>query len=97
MTFVLPHNNEALFEWSDSQIWLYARENNLTVVTKDIDFSNRIILSKPPPRVIHIKVGNMRLSSFRQFMIDNWERIEQVSKSNKLVNVYLDKITTGID
>lgn len=96
MTFVLPHNNEALFEWSDSQIWLYARENNLTVVTKDIDFSNRIILSKPPPRVIHIKVGNMRLSSFRQFMIDNWERIAQVSKSNKLVNVYLDKIT-GID
>jgi predicted nuclease of predicted toxin-antitoxin system len=96
MTFVLPHNNEALFEWSDSQIWLYARENNLTVVTKDIDFSNRIILSKPPPRFIHIKVGNMRLSSFRQFMIDNWERIAQVSKSNKLVNVYLDKIT-GID
>lgn len=30
-------------EWSDSQIWLYAKENKLTIVTKDVDFSNRII------------------------------------------------------
>lgn len=83
-------------EWSDSQIWLYAKENKLTIVTKDIDFSNRIILSTPPPRVIHIKVGNMRLSDFRQFMMANWENIEQMSSNHKLVDVYPDRMT-GID
>ena len=40
----------------DSEIWRFAKENNLTIVTKDADFSDRILLSDPPPRVIHIKL-----------------------------------------
>ncbi len=42
-------------ELKDSEIWFYARENNLTIVTKDTDFSEFVLLSKPPPKVIPIK------------------------------------------
>ena len=35
----------------DSVIWQYAKENNLTIVTKDSDFSNLVLLNDPPPRV----------------------------------------------
>lgn len=42
----------------DSEIWKYAKENNLTIVTKDADFSDLVLLNNPPPRVIHIKLGN---------------------------------------
>ncbi len=45
----------------DNSIWEYARANHLTIVTKDSDFSYRILTSDPPPRVIHIKFGNLRL------------------------------------
>jgi len=48
----------------DSEIWSYAKENDLTIVTKDADFSDRIMLSNPPPRVIHIKLGNMKMKAF---------------------------------
>ena len=65
------HVREINEEWSDSQIWYYAKANNLTIISQDVDFSNRIIASKPPPKVIHFKVGNMKLAEFRQFIFTN--------------------------
>jgi len=90
------HVREIDDEWSDSQIWQYAKEKDLTIVTKDTDFSNRIITSKPPPKVIHLKVGNMKLAELRQFLLANWEEIIRMSADHKLVNVYRDRII-GID
>jgi len=80
-------------EWTDSQIWVYAKINRLTIVSKDTDFSNRIILVDPPPKVIHIKVGNMRMKDFHQFMVSNWEKIVRLSESHKLVNVHRGSIS----
>jgi predicted nuclease of predicted toxin-antitoxin system len=82
--------------WSDSQIWEYALKHSLTIVTKDADFSNRILFSTPPPKVIHIKCGNMRLYHFNRFIEAHWADIEDISNSHKLVNVYQNKIE-GID
>ncbi|HRI02649.1 MAG TPA: DUF5615 family PIN-like protein [Pyrinomonadaceae bacterium] len=79
-------------EWSDSEIWDYARKNDCTIVTKDADFSNRIILSQPPPRIVHLRIGNMRLRDFIKFIEDNWKSIRAASANHKLVNVYLDRI-----
>ncbi len=83
-------------EWNDSQIWEYAKEKDLTIITKDADFSNRIVTVEPPPKVIHLKVGNMRLNEFRHFVFTNWEKVERMSIAHKLVDVYKDKII-GID
>lgn len=100
--FKLWHNERFLHvrelddEWSDSQIWQYAKERGLTIITKDVDFSNRIITAKPPPKVIHLKMGNMKLAEFRQFMLTNWDEIERMSANHKLVDVYNGRIT-GID
>ncbi len=51
-------------EWTDEQIWNCAEENDLTIITKDADFSNRIIFHQSPPRVIHIRFGNMKCANF---------------------------------
>ena|SRR5437867_2850743 len=81
-------------EWTDSEIWDYARKNDHTIVTRDADFSHRIILSNPPPRVIHFRIGNMRLREMEKFINDHWNVIRKASASHKLVNVYQDRIET---
>jgi predicted nuclease of predicted toxin-antitoxin system len=35
---------------SDGDLWEYARMNDPVIVTKDADFSERILVSAPPPR-----------------------------------------------
>ena len=76
----------------DKQIWEYAKQNNLTIITKDSDFSNRILVSLPPPKIIHIKFGNLKMKEFHSLIINNWVEVLELSKGNKLVNVYKDSL-----
>lgn len=77
---------------TDSQLWAHAEENDLTIVTKDADFSQRIVLRVPPPRVIHLRVGNMRGRDFAAWLKTVWPQIESTVATHKLVNVYRDHI-----
>lgn len=79
-------------EWPDSKIWEYAKTNHLTIVTKDADFSDRIIVSEPPPKVVHMKIGNMRMREFHDFVSKYWKEIATASQDHKLINVYRNKI-----
>jgi predicted nuclease of predicted toxin-antitoxin system len=79
---------------TDSRIWSYAQQNDLAIVTKDADFSQRIVLGVPPPRVIHLRVGNMRGRAFAAWLSSIWPRIESAIVAHKLVNVYRDRIET---
>lgn len=69
----------------DSAIWRHARENNLTIVTKDADFSDLIMSAGPPPRVIHLRIGNMRLRDLFAFLERVWPQASALSANNKLV------------
>lgn len=80
----------------DSKIWEYAREKDLTIITKDTDFSDRIILGNPPPRVLHIKVGNLKMKPFYDLMVKVWPEVCRLSEQFKLVRVYVERLE-GID
>jgi len=86
------HQNDIDDEWKDEEIWEYAIQNNLTIITKDSDFSNRILLQEPPPKIIHIRLGNMRMSDFFAFITQVWNEILILSDNHKLVNVFRDRI-----
>lgn len=79
-------------EWSDTKIWEYAKDKDLIIVSKDADFSNRIIHMEPPPKVIHLRVGNLKIKQFHKFMNENWVLITELISTSKLVNVYIDRI-----
>jgi len=83
-------------EMKDLEIWQYAKENGLTIVTKDADFSELALLNIPPPRVIQIKYGNMKMKQFHKNLSSTWEDICSFSKEHKLVKVYKNHIE-GID
>lgn len=86
------HQKDINDEWTDKQIWEYARENNLTIITKDSDFSHRIINSDPPPKIIHIKFGNLKMNEFFETLNKCWEEVLQLNESCKLINIYIDTI-----
>ena len=77
---------------TDGDLWNYAKANDLVIVTKDADFSDRIMLAEPPPRIIHLRFGNLRRTDYHTFLAKIWPRLEVLSPTHKLINVYLDRI-----
>lgn len=77
---------------SDTQIWEYAKKHELAIVTKDADFSDRLMLDLSSPKVVHLRFGNMRKREFHLFLANIWSQIESLVIDHKLVNVYLDQI-----
>ena len=43
---------------SDSDVWAFARQNGLVIVTKDVDFQDLSVLLGAPPKLICIRRGN---------------------------------------
>jgi predicted nuclease of predicted toxin-antitoxin system len=78
--------------WTDEQIWNYARENDLTIISKDADFSHLMMLTEPPPRVIHLRLGNTSIKELRQALTRSWVTICAISDTHKLVNVFTTRI-----
>ena len=76
----------------DAALWECARNEEFVIVTKDADFSHRILLSHPPPWVVHLRFGNVRRADFHAFPARVWPQIEALLPAYKLVNVYADRI-----
>ena len=91
-THQFVHMHDINDEWSDSEIWNYAKEHNLSIITKDSDFSNKILFAQPPPKVIHIRFGNLKMNSFFEVMQKLWPEVEKLNEENKLINVFSDRI-----
>lgn len=79
-------------EWSDAEVWKYAQREELTIVTKDADFSVRAILEPPPPRVVHIRLGNMKMRDFHRALSERWVEVCEMSSCYRLVQFFADRI-----
>ena len=79
--------------WSDQQVWAYAAERGLTIITKDVDFEDRA-LTNAPPQVVRLCIGNMRRQVFRQFLSEAWPRVlaALAQPEVRLVRVYADRL-----
>ena len=77
---------------TDSELWLHAKSRHLVIVTKDADFSDRVLVSTPPPWIVHLRFGNMRRRDFHRFLAAVWPQVESLLPANKLVCVYADRI-----
>lgn len=77
---------------TDTQIWEFARRRELVIVSKDADFSERIILATPPPWVVHVRFGNLRRREFHRVLARAWPKVESLLLTHKLVNVYPDRV-----
>lgn len=79
------HQKDIDDEYTDEQIWEYAKERELTIITKDSDFSNNIVLRKPPPKVIHIRFGNMKIRDFHGSIYKVWDDVLTLNSTKNLL------------
>jgi predicted nuclease of predicted toxin-antitoxin system len=77
---------------SDEQIWDFAKQNDLIIVSKDADFSLKVLIKGPPPKVIHLKFGNLKMSAFHDIISKIWTEIEVKIEDHSLINVFIDRI-----
>jgi predicted nuclease of predicted toxin-antitoxin system len=77
---------------TDTQVWEFARQRQLVIVSKDADFSERIILATPPPWIVHLRFGNLRRNDFHVLLARVWPQVETLLKTHKLVNVHADRV-----
>lgn len=60
---------------TDREIWEYAGEHDLIVVSKDSDFRQLAFLHGPPPKVVWLRVGNASTAQIATALLDQVERI----------------------
>ena len=78
--------------WDDEAIWQYAKTNNLTIISKDKDFFIQQLLKGTPPKVVHIKFGNLKLNDFISVIENCWNEVELLLINHTLINIYSDTI-----
>lgn len=79
---------------TDAQLWAHARLQRFAIVTKDADFSARIIVESPPPWVVHLRFGNLRSREYHARLAEIWPLLESLLPRHKLVNVFDGHVET---
>lgn len=74
---------EGLINASDKEIWDFAKINNLNIVTQDSDFNDLNTLYGFPPKIIWIRLGNIKTQSLAQLLIDYYNEIESFASDEK--------------
>lgn len=54
-------------QFSDGDIWNYAIDNNLIIITKDVDFYYRYLSSSKSPKIIWFRTGNLKKKELYRF------------------------------
>ena len=86
------HATELGERMSDERLWSYAREHRCVILTKDVDFFDRLSLEGAPPKVVWIRVGNLRRSTMEDQIVRQWPAVLSLLESADLVEVHADRI-----
>jgi predicted nuclease of predicted toxin-antitoxin system len=68
----------------DSEIWDYAKKNDLIIITNDEDFIDFINVNGFPPKVILLKTGNQSKLFITNLLIQRKDDILSFSTSSEL-------------
>ncbi len=55
----------------DPDVWDFARQNNLHILTKDADFSKILTFRGFPPKIVWLKCGNVTTKEIVDRVLDN--------------------------
>jgi predicted nuclease of predicted toxin-antitoxin system len=95
---VLPldcsHATELGAQPTDLQLWSHARDQDWTILTRDTDFFDRLMLEGPPPKVIWVRLGNIRRKNLENLLLRLWPRITELLEEADLIEVHPESLET---
>ena len=77
---------------SDHQLWQHAHSNGWNILTRDTDFFNRIMLEGSPPKVIWVRLGNIRKRDLEFKLLHLWPSIVKLLEDADLVEIHPDSL-----
>ena len=72
---------------TDEEIFIYAKERNAIVMTKDDDFLKLLDRLGSPPKVIWITIGNTSTQNLRNILVSKWNLISEILENSDLVEL----------
>jgi predicted nuclease of predicted toxin-antitoxin system len=77
-----------LREAEDSDIWDYALANHAAVITKDQDFAERLLASRPAPVIVWLRIGNTSNRALLALLLPLWpDVISRIESGDNLIEV----------
>jgi predicted nuclease of predicted toxin-antitoxin system len=76
-----------LMNSTDGEIWQFAKNNHLTIITKDNDFNDMSHLYGCPPKVIKLNCGNKTTDYISSLLLNHFQVIEEFVSGN---NCYME-------
>ncbi len=73
---------EGLINSPDKQVWEFAKEHDLIIVTQDSDFNDLNSLYGFPPKVIWIRTGNLKTREIIDILLEYTPDIEKFLADN---------------
>ncbi|MGB3655364.1 MAG: DUF5615 family PIN-like protein [Rivularia sp. (in: cyanobacteria)] len=70
-----------LAQFSDTEIWEYAKTEFFLIVTKDADFSDLSLLRGFPPKIVWIRRGNCKTADIETILRNHYDDIEELNTS----------------
>lgn len=77
---------------ADAIIAQMATDRGCIVVSKDTDFYHSFLLKRMPPKLVMVKVGNMKLAELRVLFEQNAATISELLEQHDLIEVHRDRI-----
>lgn len=61
------------------------------MISKDTDFFHSFLLNRKPPKLIIVKVGNLKLRGMKQLFESQAESLALLLENHDLIELHLDK------
>jgi predicted nuclease of predicted toxin-antitoxin system len=85
---LFPNSNHVyqlgLDQVEDRQVWQYAKANGFTIVTKDSDYNELLILLDFPPKIIWIRRGNCSTNEIENILRMHYLDIQELINTESL-------------
>ena len=73
-----------LDETPDEIIWEFAKANDFTIVTKDMDYNEMSLINGFPPKVIWLRIGNCKIAELERVIRKNHLIISELCRDRNL-------------